>query len=63
MKKNSLFAAAAVVVAGVAAYFIRKKIITRKHSQTEEPSSGDNRHVTNAFSRAKSHSSSSGESV
>lgn len=61
MKRNGIIAAAALLVAGASAYFIRKKIVS-KRNQPVEPSSGDvglgngrrtTKHRTEAFSRAK----------
>ena len=63
MIKKSLITAAAVAIAGVATYFIRKKMVARNNKKTEEPSSGDNRHVTNAFSRAKTHATGATEEL
>lgn len=45
-------AAGAAIVASVATYFLRKKIIaTRK--ENKEPSSTPNRHTTDVFAKAK----------
>jgi hypothetical protein len=54
MKKKNLITIAAVAAAGIAAYFVRKKLVSRG-AQDNEPTSGPSgRHLTDAFSKAKS---------
>ena len=62
MKRNKIIAAAAIAVAGTAAYFIRKKRIASRADGTSEPASADlstgqgrkgTKHRTDAFARAK----------
>lgn len=54
MKKKNIIAIAAVAVAGVASYFIRRKMNDRKRERTEPASGPNNRHLTDVFSKAKS---------
>ena len=54
MKKRTIIAAAAVAAAGVATYFVRKKIISRQKENLEPASEPMGRHETNAFAKAKS---------
>lgn len=53
MKKKTLIAAAVATLAGVAAYIIRKKTISRR-KESSEPSSVPSRHTTDVFAKAKS---------
>jgi hypothetical protein len=55
MKKKTLIASAAIAAAGVAAFFVGKKLINRSRAEEGEPSSGRRRHTTDKFSRAKQH--------
>lgn len=52
MKKKTLFVACAAALAGVATYFIRKKIVLQK-KENSEPSSVASRHTTDVFAKAK----------
>jgi hypothetical protein len=54
MKKRTIIAAAAVVAAGIAAYFIRKKVTSRQRGYSEPASGPHDRHATKAFAKAKS---------
>jgi vancomycin permeability regulator SanA len=60
MKKKTLFVACATVLAGVATYFIRKKIISQR-KEVSEPSSVPSRHVTDVFAKAKANSNKNNE--
>ena len=52
--KNIVTVVAAAVAAGVATYFIRRKIIDNRQGKSEPSSGRGSRHITNAFSKAKS---------
>ena len=54
MKKKSIITVAAVAVAGIAAYFVRRKIAGRNRADSEPAGGHTHRHATNAFSKAKS---------
>ena len=53
MKKRMIITAAAVAAAGVATYFVRKKIISRQRENLEPSSEPMGRHETNVFAKAK----------
>lgn len=53
MKKTNIIATAAVATAGLATYFIRKKLRFSKENNANHSSPGDNRHLTNVFAKAK----------
>ena len=52
MKKKTFIVSGIAALAGVATYFIRKKIIS-KRKENPEPSSAPNRHTTDVFAKAK----------
>lgn len=54
MKKRTIITAAAVAAAGIATYFVRKKITSRQRENLEPVSEPMGRHETNAFAKAKS---------
>jgi hypothetical protein len=54
MKKRTLVTAAAVAAASIATYFIRKKIVSKRRKDSEPSSEPNSRHMTDAFSKAKS---------
>lgn len=63
MKRNKIIAAAAIAVAGAAAYFIRKRSASSTRNTITEPASAElitgggrkgSKHKTDAFARAKS---------
>lgn len=54
MKNKTIITVAAAVAAGVATYFIRKIIIDNQQGKSEPSSGRGSRHITNAFSKAKS---------
>jgi len=53
MNKKNIITIAAIAVAGVATYFVRKKIAERADDNKEPAAGNGNRHLTNAFSKAK----------
>ena len=53
MKKANMIAAAAVAAAGIATYFVRRKLRSRKDSSRYEVPHDQGRHLTNVFAKAK----------
>ena len=53
MKRNMIIATA-MAVAGVATYFIRRRLTSSSGTNTTQPTPRSN-HLTNAFSKAKQH--------
>jgi hypothetical protein len=54
MKKRTIATVVAIAAAGIAAYLIRKKIASRQRDYSEPASGSGGRHVTDAFTKAKS---------
>ena len=53
MKKANMITAAAVAAAGIATYFVRRKMRSRKDTNHYEVSHDQGRHLTNVFAKAK----------
>jgi len=53
MKQKNVVALIAVAAAGVATYFIRKKIADRNRGKHEPAAGPGSRHLTDVFSKAK----------
>jgi hypothetical protein len=53
MKKANMITAAAVAAAGIATYFVRRKLRGRKDTNHHDFSHDQGRHLTNVFAKAK----------
>ena len=54
MKNKTIITVAAALAAGVATYFIRKKMSDNRRGETRPASGRGSRHRTRAFAKAKS---------
>jgi hypothetical protein len=54
MKNKNIITIAAVAIAGIATYVVRKVLTDRRREKSEPASGSGRRHITDVFAKAKS---------